>query len=386
MLPIQRSFFGALLGLGACLLPFSAMTAASASVPTNPSGFVIHRGTNLSHWLSQDFGWQPRAIWITENDIRYLARAGFDHVRLPIDEKEMWNEDGSRNEAAFALLRQAIEWCRENHLRVVVDLHTVRTHHFNAANEGGTNTLFTDPQAQEHFVGLWRQLSARLGHLPVDQVAYEIMNEPVADDHEDWNHLVAISLQAIRELEPNRVVVIGSNRWQIPSTLPFLKVPADDKNIILSTHTYAPLPFTHYLAFWTPLKAYTGPVHYPGRIVDQKLFEEQLPKNDAFIQEMANSAEEDWNAARLFQELEPAIKRARELGLQLYCNEFGCMPTVPRADRLAYYRDITGVFEANGMAWANWEYKGDFGIFEWHGPKESIGAPDVQMIDVLMQK
>ena len=26
----------------------------------NPSGFEIKRGTNLSHWLSQDFGWVPK--------------------------------------------------------------------------------------------------------------------------------------------------------------------------------------------------------------------------------------------------------------------------------------------------------------------------------------
>ncbi|HEY5552768.1 MAG TPA: glycoside hydrolase, partial [Opitutaceae bacterium] len=87
------------------------------------------------------------------------------------------------------------------------------------------------------------------------------------------------------------------------------------------------------------------------------------------------------------KELEPAIRRARELGLQLYCGEFGCLPTVPRADRLAYYRDIVSVFEANGIAWANWEYKGDFGILEWHGGEQLFtGAPDVEMLDALLGK
>ena len=144
------------------VLSLVASATAAVAAPTNPSGFIIHRGTNLSHWLSQDFGWQPRQTWITRNDFQFITHLGFDHVRLPIDEKELWHDDGSANEEAFRLLRQGIGWAREYHLRVIVDLHTVRAHHFNAVNEGLHNTLFNVPKAQEEFVGLWRQLSARL--------------------------------------------------------------------------------------------------------------------------------------------------------------------------------------------------------------------------------
>jgi len=96
----------------------------AAYVP-NPSGFEIRRGTNLSHWLSQDFKWQPREQWITQNDINYIAACGFDHVRFPVDEKELWNEDGSKNEAAFALLEEGISWIREAGLRVILDLSLI---------------------------------------------------------------------------------------------------------------------------------------------------------------------------------------------------------------------------------------------------------------------
>jgi len=367
------------------ILSAIAVSAAPVAVPQNPAGFVIRRGTNLSHWLSQDFGWQPRQTWITENDLRFIARLGFDHIRLPIDEKELWRDDGSRNEEAFALMLKAIGWARASHLRVIVDLHTVRAHHFNAANEGGHNTLFTDPKAQQNFLGLWRQLSARLHDQPVDAVAYEIMNEPVADNPEDWNHLVAIAHAALRQLEPNRVLVIGSNRWQIPSTLPQLKVPTGDRNIILSTHTYSPMVFTHYTASWVATKIYTGPVHYPGPIISPEAYDDLMMKLAGGNQtDLFANAKDNWGPARFAQEFEPAIRRARELGLQLYCGEFGCLPSVPRADRLAYYRDFITTMEDNGMAWANWEYKGDFGLFEWHGEKTMTGAPDVELIDALL--
>jgi endoglucanase len=373
--------FGA--GLLACLL-LLPLTLATAAIPANPAGFVIRRGTNLSHWLSQDFNWQPRAQWITEQDFTFIARSGFDHVRLPIDEKEMWRDDGSPNEPAFALMLQAIGWARAQGLRVIVDLHTVRTHHFNAVNEGGHNTLFNDPKAQAAFIDLWRQLSARLKDLPVSAVAYEIMNEPVADDHEDWNRLVTAAHAAIRKLEPDRVLIFGSNRWQIPQTLPFLQVPAGDRNIILSTHTYSPFLFTHYTANWTPTKVYTGAVHYPGPVISAADYESLKKQDKGQLTDFIGTARDNWGKQRIAQELEPAIRRARELGLQLYCGEFGCLPTVPRADRLAYYRDIVAVMEENGLAWANWEYKGDFGIFEWHGGNMTTGAPDIGLIDALM--
>jgi endoglucanase len=370
------------LGLFAALL---LVSATGAAIPANPAGFVIRRGTNLSHWLSQDFGWQPRSQWISEKDFKFIAEAGFDHVRLPIDEKEMWHEDGSQNRAAFDLMLQAIGWARAQNLRVIVDLHTVRTHHFNAANEGGHNTLFTDPKAQEAFFDLWRQLSARLRDQPVSALAYEIMNEPVADDHEQWNRLVAGAHAVIRKLEPDRVLIIGSNRWQIPPTLPFLKVPAGDPNIILSTHTYSPFLFTHYTANWVPTKAYTGRVRYPGPVVTEEEFKtlQKLNKKGEMT-DLIGSARDDWGPTRIAQEFEPAIRRARELGLQLYCGEFGCLPTVPRADRLAYYRDIVAVMEANGMAWANWEYKGDFGVYEWRDPKQTNWKPDHGLLDEML--
>ena len=364
---------------------FGAAMAEAETFPANPAGFVIRRGTNLSHWLSQDFHWQPRATWITENDFRFIARCGFDHVRLPVDEKELWQENGTLNEEAFSVLQQALGWAHASHLRVILDLHTVRSHHFNAANEGGHNTLFTDPKAMDTFVGLWRQLSARLHDQPVDFLAYEIMNEPVADNHEDWNKLVALAHAELRRLEPSRVIVIGSNLWQLPHTMPLLKVPAGDRNIILSTHTYSPLLFTHYTADWVPTKTYTGGVHYPGPVVPRATYDELMAKfGPAGQGDLVANAKDDWGPARFAQEFAPAIARARELGLQLYCGEFGCLPTVPRADRLAYYRDFIATMEQNGMAWANWEYKGDFGLFEWHREQTRTGAPDVEVIDTLL--
>lgn len=70
-----------------------------------------------------------------------------------------------------------------------------------------------------------------------DWVAYEFMNEPVADEHEQWNLIIEKVHKALREREPN---------------------------IILSFHYYNPMLLTHHGAFWTPVGRYKGDITYPG--------------------------------------------------------------------------------------------------------------------------
>jgi endoglucanase len=351
----------------------------------NPSGFEIHRGVNLSHWLSQNFGWSPKATFITEQDIKFIDSIGYDHVRIPIDEAEFWDSTGKPIEESFAYLTGCLNWCARYHLRAIVDLHILRSHYFNAANEGGTNSLWTDPAAQNTFLQLWGVLSARLKQYPVSMVAYEIMNEPVAENPEDWNNLIEKGVNALRALEPQRVLVIGSNRWQTPGTFPQLKIPAKDPNIILSLHTYSPLIFTHHLASWVSFKTYNGSVHYPGQVVSDGDYAAIVQKDSGLSQAMMNSREV-WNKQKLSEELLPAINRAKELGLQLYCGEFGCLPHVERNERLAYYRDLTSVFQENQIAYCNWEYKGDFGIYTFDFEKNVSLAPDVDLIRILTKK
>jgi endoglucanase len=368
-----------------------ALTAAPAegqSRTATPAGFELKRGVNLSHWLSQNFGWSPKDSFITEKDIQFIAEAGYDHVRIPIDEAEMWDARGKPSEASFDYLTRCLDWCGKHRLRAVVDLHILKAHHFNAENEGGKITLWTDAAAQDNFIKLWVGISGRLKQYPVSGVAYELMNEPVAPDPEDWNKLIAKAAKAVRRLEPDRVLIIGANRWQTPANFPFLEVPSGDPNIILSCHTYAPLLFTHHLADWTSFKNFKGPVHYPGRVIAAADYPrlKSACTNSAELATLMEEAGQVFDKQTLARILQPAIQKARELKLPLYCGEFGCLPHVARADRLKYYDDIVSVFEDNGIAWCNWEYKGDFGILTFDFDKKVSLSPDTGLIKVLMRK
>ncbi|RPI05382.1 MAG: glycoside hydrolase [Ignavibacteriae bacterium] len=366
---------------GMVFIGFHADSFAKEKV-MNPSGFEIHRGVNLSHWLSQNFGWSPKATFITERDMKFIASIGYDHVRIPIDEAELWDTTGKQIDESFTYLTNCLDWCGKYKLRAIVDLHILRSHYFNAVNEGGSNSLWTDTNAQNTFIHLWSDLSGRLKQYPVSMVAYELMNEPVADNPGDWNKLIRTAVSSLRTLEPNRVFLIGSNRWQSPGTFPALEVPENDRNIILSMHTYSPLFFTHHTASWVAFKAYQGPVHYPGQVVSDSDYHSFVKQDSVLIHVMENSREV-WNKQKLAEEQLPAIKKAKELGLQLYCGEFGCLPHVDRNERLAYYRDLISVFDEHQIAYCNWEYKGDFGIYTFDFEKNVSLEPDLDLIHIL---
>ena len=230
--------------------------------------FVPGRGVNIAHWLSQCYYKDiPKSEFVTADDFKEIARQGFDHVRLPIDEKELWNADDTRNKEVFGILHAGIRNAIKNGLKVVVDLHIVYAHDFNAGAEGRTNSLWSSEKDQEHLCSLWKDLSDELHEYGNDVVAYEIMNAPVAPDHEAWNKLVAKVYGVIRSREQSRTIVVGSNMWQQTATFEHLRVPAGDDNIMLSFHFYEPYFFTHYRAGWTEQKDFGGTVHYPGEIV-----------------------------------------------------------------------------------------------------------------------
>lgn len=352
----------------------------------NPSGFEIKRGVNLSHWLSQDFGWAPKYSYINENDIRFIDSIGYDHVRIPIDEKELWDSAGVPIKEAFECLTNCLDWSAKYNLRAVVDLHTVRAHHFNAANDGTSNTLWVDSTAQNNFINLWVQLSGVLHNYSNNMVAYEILNEAVAPDHEDWNKLMNKTVAKIRSLEPERVLVIGPNMWQIAPNLQYLKLPEGDRNIILSFHTYSPLAFTHYKADWTQIKYYKGAVHYPGQIISAEDYKKYIDTTNVGLLNQTSDARDVFNKQRLIEVFKGGLEFAKSKNLQLYCGEFGCLPTVDRNERLLYYSDMISALEENNIAWANWEYKGDFGVCFFDVEKKISLQPDTALIHILTKR
>jgi len=336
--------------------------------------FTIKRGTNISEWLSQS---SRRGIsrlnFFSEEDVRLIARFGFDHFRLPVDEEQLWDDQGRPDEEAFGLLNAALDWAEYAGLRVIVDLHLLRTHHFISAV---TPQLFTDPSEAGRFAGLWQQLSDRLHRRSNEMVAYELLNEAVAKDPADWNRVALTAFTAIRSIEPNRTIVLGSNYFNQTHTFDVLEIP-DDRNLILTFHYYRPMLITHYRATWWEGGFWAGPVHYPGQpITDQDM----QYINPRFIEEKVPQwSNEIWNRERILQDFALPITVARKHELSLYCGEWGAIHYTPSPLRLAWYRDMISIFDENNISWANWDYKGGF------APVIQNGKP-TEIVEVLTGK
>ena len=342
--------------------------------------FRIKRGTNLSHWLSQsEERGEARRLHIQEDDFARLDSLGFDFVRIPIDEVQFWDEEGQQLPEAWGLLTNALDMAVKHHLRAIVDLHIIRSHYFNAVNEEGAdaNTLFTSDEAQQGLINMWHQLSDALKGYSNDSVAYEFMNEPVAEEHEQWNQLIAKVHKALRELEPQRTLVVGSNLWQGYETMKYLKVPEGDKNIILSFHYYNPMLLTHYGAWWTPIGKYQGKVNYPGLLVSKEDYD---AAPDSLKPELEQYTQQEWNIDRIRQDFQDAIAVAKQYGLQLFCGEWGVYEPVDRELAYKWTRDMLTVFDEYDIAWTTWCYDADFGF--WDQQKHDF--KDKPLVDILV--
>jgi endoglucanase len=182
----------------------------------------------------------------------------------------------------------------------------------------------------------------------------------VADNAEDWNKLVENAVRQIRQDEPHRKIVIGSNKWQSTGTFDQLRIPPGDRDIILSFHFYVSMLVTHYKASWTDVGKYKGPVNYPGQLVDPN----EVAKLDP---EVARTVKGN-----------NGVYNREKLDLPLYCGEWGALPTTPREVRMQWYRDMRANLDKHGIAWANWDYKGGFGIVA------RSGQPDREFVNVLL--
>ena len=329
--------------------------------------FQIKRGTNISHWLSQsERRGEAREKWFTRDDVVRIASWGFDHIRLPFDEVQLWTDDERREPEAWHLLESALDWAQTAGLNVILDFHILRSHYF---NQDGVPALFSARDSLDRFLSMWVDLSKELQSWSPDFLAYEILNEAVAPSPDDWNRVSGDAFRLLRDREPDRTIVLGSNRFNSAATYDSLDIP-DDRLCLLTFHHYNPMAITHHQAPWTAVRDYRGPITYPGASVSDA----HLARLDPKVRETMKPFTRPYDRERMLAEMEPPLRRSRETGLPLYCGEFGVYHQTPIDARDNWYRDIISLFVEHGVAWANWDYKGHFGLVNSDGRETGIRA------------
>jgi len=339
------------------------------------NSFVITNGVNVSRAFSSLRGGENNAF--TRADIEFIASLGNDHIRIPMNESQMFDENGQKIPRAFAFLHELLGWCDEFKLRAVVELHVLRSHSF-AGTRDRERPFFTDIKAQEQFYEFWRKISEELKKYSVDKVAYEPLNEPVALDPEVWNVILNRYIEIIRKLEPNRTILLPPNEWNRFHTAKYLRIPENDPNFIISFHYYLPMLLTHYGATWTDedgLADIKVPVHYPGQLISDADLASVTNKNIAMLGKMT------YNIDVLEQEIMQVIEVGKKYNIPVNCGEYGCINKAPEEDKIRWYRDLQILFKRHGISQTTWDYKSnDFGIVNTNG------EPQTRMINAILGK
>jgi endoglucanase len=284
----------------------------------------MERGINLGGAFDRrdgQPGWQ-----VGPERLDAIVAAGFSGVRLPV----RW---------AHARLAEVAE---------VVDAVVTRGLSIVVTNHHDDETMAQGYGAAGRLAELWRGLATHFLGLR-DELGFEVLNEPLMSAA-DWNRLLPEILAAVREVDPDRLVVVGGADASSVAGLRQLELPADDR-LVATIHYYEPFRFTHQGAGW-------------------------LPDADAWLGTTWGTAAD---VAAVTADLSEAVAWARERGVPLYFGEFGAMATAERASRLAWTAWVRHELERLEIPWAYWDLATEFGAYDLER-----GAWDAELLDALL--
>jgi endoglucanase len=322
-----------LLALTACVTPAAADRVAAPQ---------FRRGVNI---IGYDPIWKdPARARFRQRHFGEIRRAGFDFVRVNLFAFQHMDAANRLDPKWLERLDWVVRGATEAGLGVILDEHD-----FDACSKDV-------PMCRTKLPAFWRQVAPRYRSAPAS-VAFELLNEPhAALDAPTWNAFFPELLAIVRETNPTRTVVIGPTRWNNFAELPTLRLPEDDRNILVTFHYYDPFRFTHQGASWTDLKELSGVAWGSG--ADRA----QLRADFAKVAEWAR-----------------ANRRPVLLG------EFGAYDRTgtPIEMRAAYTAAVAREAEAAGFGWAYWQFDSDFIVWDmardqWVAPIRDALIPPAQ--------
>ena len=288
----------------------------SASAPME-----LGRGINI---LGYDGIWEGgRNAPFRLDNLTTIRKAGFSHVRINFFGFKFMGEGNLLDETVLRRLDAVIEEVLARKLIPVLDEHDTELCQRDVSECAGK------------LKALWTQIAERYaGKYP--RLVFEVLNEPGGQmTSASWNALLNECLGIIRATNPRRTVIAAVlNVDDMP--VEELVLPADDRNLIVTFHYYAPIRFTHQGAPWSPTFSRIGPLDW-GTAEDE------------------SKARADFDKIRSWSERE---KRP------IYVGEFGVYERAPAEARTRYLSFVARSAERLGWAWAYWQFDHDFAAFD----------------------
>ncbi len=273
----------------------------------------------------------------SEDAFRTLADYGVNLMRFQISKspgEDNVTEQGFRNlvNRSLQTLDRVLPLARKYNINMLIDMH------FGAgtvATKLLSNELSWEPAKQQLLIDVWREIAEKYKDEPIIW-GYDLLNEPRENNYtyiegnSDWNGLAERIARAIREVDPQKRIIVESTGWGSPADFPNLR-PIDLPNIVYSFHFYAPGEFTHQGVHNRPRG-----IRYPGVIAGR-----------------------EWNREELRKAVQPVIDFQKKYRVPVYVGEFGAARWAPGAEQ--YFDDLISIFEENGWDWTYHAFR------EWDG-------------------
>ncbi len=314
------------------------------------------KGFNLLDFFSPEPGWPEYAT--TEQDLQWMADWGFDFVRIPMAYPSYLKFDRSRHirpdevyqvdEAALEQVDRLVYLAQNHGLHVSLNLHRAPGYCINAGFHEPYN-LWKDREAQEAFYWHWQMWARRYRGISRERISFDLLNEPalVADMNDQLSSKTALpgelyarvaaeAAQAIWAENPDHLVIADGNQVGTRVVPELTHLPIGQ-----SCRGYHPHIISHYKAPWAMRDIDNlPPLKYPGQVGNQYLSREML---------------EEFYA--------PWIELARS-GTGVHCGECGSYNKTPHGVFLAWFGDVVDILSTNGIGFALWNFRGDFGILD----------------------
>jgi endoglucanase len=384
-LKINRRDFLKAAGISTAALAITGHTIKAAEI-SKPAQTAIPRwrGFNLLDFFSPRQTPRGGRNSTTEDDFRWMSDWGFDFVRLPMAYPRWIDFDPSKpitpddmykiKESAIESIDKLVETAHKHGLHVSLNFHRAPGYCVNAGFQEPFN-LWTDKEALDAFCFQWGIWAKRYKNIPPSKISFDLVNEPsmredMNDQHSKhsavpgdiYRKVAEAAAKEIREANPNHLIIADGNDMGnnvIPEII--------DLKIAQSCRGYTPAYISHYKAPWAFANVDNLPEPlWPGKMGD-----------------------ENWDRGRLEKYYAPWIELARK-GIGVHCGECGCWIKTPHKVFLAWFGDVLDILTKNGIGYALWNFRGEFGILDsnrkdveyedWHGHKL-----DRKLLDLLLK-
>jgi endoglucanase len=261
-----------------------------------------------------------------ESYFKMIREAGFSTIRVNLFTFSHMDSSYIIEPRWLETLDWVVKKGLEAKLIVILDMHEY-------------NAMADDPIGKkEMFLSVWRQLAPRYKDQP-SEVLFEVLNEPNQKlTAEMWNDYLAEAVKIIRSTNPTRTLIIGPGDWNGIESLPKLKLPENDRNIIVTVHFYYPLQFTHQGAPWSKENKDLSGIKWMGTDQEKKEIESRF------------QLAADWSKAN---------------DRPIFLGEFGAYDGVAEMDsRVRYTAFVARTAEKLGFSWAYWQFDSDFIVYD----------------------